>query len=265
MRPDIAVGYFTSSESAFGFKTTVEGRSELVSLAAGGALVEDEILALHAFYGVAMDATVSLTEVGSATPTNAALSVVGIGTEVTHYVQPANVYISLTQALTRLSRSPHWVWMAMDPVTKLLLTIDIGDRTLAMAQRVVHQVVEVLAPGCAPLFLTDGFREYMTALLTHYGQWVQPSRRQDKGPHPKLRWLPRPQLLYAQVVKTIRRRVDKKCSATRQGWSKGIGGGDAFMKLCSSSSGCKARPAKGEPAQVGSEPCDSPRNRAGEA
>jgi hypothetical protein len=94
----------------------------------------------------------------------------------------------------------------MDPESKLLLAIDVGDRTLAMAQRVVHQVAQVLAPDCAPLFLTDGFREYLTALLTHYGQWVQPSRRQDKGPHPKPRWMPRPQLLYAQVVKTVRRR-----------------------------------------------------------
>ena len=57
-----------------------------------------------------------------------------------------------------------------------------------------------------PLFLTDGFKEYATALLTHFGQWVQPSRRQDKGPHPKPRWTPLPQLLYAQVVKTVRRR-----------------------------------------------------------
>jgi hypothetical protein len=40
-----------------------------------------------------------------------------------------------------------------------------------MAQRVVHQVAQVLAPDCAPLFLTDGFKDYLTALLTHYGQW----------------------------------------------------------------------------------------------
>src|SRR6202008_4783077 len=92
--------------------------------------------------------------------------------------------VSEAEALTRLARSPHWVWVAMDPVTQLLLTIDVGDRTLAMAQRVVHQVVQVVAPGCVPLFLTDGFKEYATALLTHCGQWVQPSRRQDKGPHP---------------------------------------------------------------------------------
>jgi IS1 family transposase len=110
------------------------------------------------------------------------------------------------EAIQRLSRSPHWVWTAIDPVTKLLLAIDVGERTLAMAQGVVHQVVQRLAPACLPLFLTDGYKEYATALLTHFGQWVQPPRRQDKGPHPKPRWLPLPQLLYAQVVKTIRRR-----------------------------------------------------------
>jgi len=114
--------------------------------------------------------------------------------------------VSEAEAITRLSRSPHWVWVAMDPVSKLLLAIDVGNRTLAMAQRVVHQVVQVLAPACAPLFLTDGFKEYMTALLTHYGHWVQPERQRVQGPAPKPRWMPLPPLLYAQVIKTIRRR-----------------------------------------------------------
>jgi IS1 family transposase len=114
--------------------------------------------------------------------------------------------VSETEAIHRLSRSPRWLWGAIDPVTKLLLTIDVGDRTLAMAQRVVHQVVQVLASGCVPLFLTDGFKEYTTALLTHFGQWVHLPRSQVTGPAPKPRWLPVPQLLYAQVVKTVRRR-----------------------------------------------------------
>jgi hypothetical protein len=105
--------------------------------------------------------------------------------------------VSEAEAITRLSRSPHWVWTAMDPVTKLLLAIDVGERTLAMAQGVVHQVAQVLAPNCMPLFLTDGFREYITALLTHYGYWGQPARRQATGPAPKPRWMPLPQLLYA--------------------------------------------------------------------
>jgi len=88
----------------------------------------------------------------------------------------------------------------------LLLLIDVGERTLAMAQRVVHHVTQVLAPSCVPLFLTDGFKEYMTTLLTHYGQWRQSERRYAQGPAPKPRWMPWPELLYAQVIKTVRRR-----------------------------------------------------------
>jgi IS1 family transposase len=114
--------------------------------------------------------------------------------------------VSEAEAITRLSRTSHWVWAAIDPVTKLLLTLDVGERTLAMAQWVVHQVVQVLAPGCVPLFLTDGLKEYTTAVLTHYGHWVQPPRRQATGPAPKPRWMPLPTLCYAQVVKTVRRR-----------------------------------------------------------
>jgi IS1 family transposase len=114
--------------------------------------------------------------------------------------------VSEADAIARLERTSQWVWVAMDPESKLLLVIDVGHRTLAMAQRVVHQVAQMLVPDCAPLFLTDGFREYLTALLTHYGQWVQPPRRQAHGPTPKPRWLPLPHLLYAQVVKTVRHR-----------------------------------------------------------
>ena len=114
--------------------------------------------------------------------------------------------VSERQAIKRLSRSPHWVWVAMDPVYKLILAADVGDRTLAMAQRLVHQVTEVLAPHCAPRLLTDGFRASLTALVTHYGQWVHPERHQAKRRWPKPRWMPQPRLLYAQVVKSSRRR-----------------------------------------------------------
>jgi hypothetical protein len=94
----------------------------------------------------------------------------------------------------------------MDPRSKVLVVVDVGCRTLAMAQRVVHRVTEVLAPGCVPLFLTDGLKDYATALLTHFGQWRHPERRQERGPRPKPRWRPLPELRYAQVVKSYRRR-----------------------------------------------------------
>jgi IS1 family transposase/transposase-like protein len=110
------------------------------------------------------------------------------------------------EALNHLSRSHRWVWVALDPVTKLLLALEVGERTLALAQRLVHQVARVLAPACVPLFLTDGFKEYRTAVLTHYGHWVPRLRCWATGPRPKPRWLPLPQLQYAQVIKQIRRR-----------------------------------------------------------
>jgi IS1 family transposase len=114
--------------------------------------------------------------------------------------------VSEADAIKRLSRSPHWVWIAMDPVSKLLLLIDVGERTLAIAQGVLHQLVQLLAPDCVPLFLTDGYKDYFTAILTHYGDWVQPERKRAPGPAPKPRWMPLPALLYAQVIKTVRRR-----------------------------------------------------------
>src|SRR5260370_16022285 len=57
-----------------------------------------------------------------------------------------------------------------------------------------------------PVFVTDGFKEYTTALLTHDGKWVQPARQRAPGPATKPRWMPLPGLLYAQVIKTVRRR-----------------------------------------------------------
>ena len=109
-------------------------------------------------------------------------------------------------AIKRLERSRHWVWTAIDPESKLLLAIDVGERTLAMAQGVVPQVVQKLAPSCVPLLRTDGHKDSCLAVLGHCGQWVQPARRQPTGPLPQPRWMPRPQVLYAQVIKTIRRR-----------------------------------------------------------
>ena len=114
--------------------------------------------------------------------------------------------VSAAEAIQRLERSPRWVWGAIDPASNLLLAIDVGERTLAMALRLVHQVVQLVAPECPPRFLTDGFKEYATAFLTHFGRWVRSPRRQATGPAPKPRWMPRPELLYAQVVKSYRRR-----------------------------------------------------------
>jgi hypothetical protein len=94
--------------------------------------------------------------------------------------------LSDDEAIRRLERSPYWVWTAMDPKSKLLLVVAVGSRTLVMAQRVVHQVTQMLAPACVPLLLTDGFKEYRMAILAHFGYWRHP-----EGVRPKARGLSR--------------------------------------------------------------------------
>ena len=44
---------------------------------------------------------------------------------------------------------------AIDPISKLILALEVGDRSLEMAQRLVHGVASVLAPGVVPLSVTD--------------------------------------------------------------------------------------------------------------
>jgi IS1 family transposase len=114
--------------------------------------------------------------------------------------------ISAEQVIKRLERSRHWMWTAIDPESKSLLAIEVGPRTLEMAQRVVHRVAQRLASSCVPVWLSDGFKGYLPAILGHFGWWVHPARRHDKGPWPKLRWMPLPGLLYAQVIKQYRHR-----------------------------------------------------------
>ena len=53
------------------------------------------------------------------------------------------------EAIGYQERSPHWVWGAIDPITKLLLALDSGDRTLEMAQRLVQRVAEVSCVSAA--------------------------------------------------------------------------------------------------------------------
>ncbi len=98
-------------------------------------------------------------------------------------------------------RGKRWVWAGMDPVSKLMLGYVVGDRSLAYAQLLIHMIAALLAPGCVPLFLSDGWSAYGTALLTHFGHWVQMPRQHKRGASPKPRWQPLPQLQYAQVVK----------------------------------------------------------------
>jgi IS1 family transposase/transposase-like protein len=99
------------------------------------------------------------------------------------------------------SRAVRWVWAGIDPVSKLLLACVVGGRGVETAQLLIHLIAGLLAPGCIPLFMSDQWAPYATALLTHFGHWVPVPRRYPRGRRPKPRWQPLPGLQYAQVVK----------------------------------------------------------------
>lgn len=102
-------------------------------------------------------------------------------------------------------RLHSWLWSAIEPESKLLLAVEIGDRTLDVAQRLVHWVAQVLAPGVVPLFETDQLVSYEKAIVGHWGEWVELAKSADeqtgKVCPEKPRWMPQAQLQYAQVVK----------------------------------------------------------------
>jgi IS1 family transposase len=93
-----------------------------------------------------------------------------------------------------------WVWVAFAPVWRLVLAFVVGKRTQASANLLLERVVHV-TDAQVPFFTSDQLAEYRTALLHSYGQWYQPVRQGTRGPHPQQRRVPRPDLLYAQVVK----------------------------------------------------------------
>ena len=105
------------------------------------------------------------------------------------------------QAIEQLNRP--WLWTAIDPVSKFWLATELGPRTTALAQRLIHQVVKRLKVEQIPLFMTDGCAAYEAALLSHYGQWRAPEPESGQR---KARWWPLPQLQYVQVIKKRTRR-----------------------------------------------------------
>jgi hypothetical protein len=100
--------------------------------------------------------------------------------------------------------APHrcvFLWLAIDPLTKIVPVLHLGPRTQNMAHLLIHSLRHILAPGCLPLFTSDGLNVYFYALTAHFGQWREVGRRGRKV----LRWQVAAGLVYGQVKKSYRR------------------------------------------------------------
>jgi hypothetical protein len=71
-----------------------------------------------------------------------------------------------------------------------------------MAHKVIHSLRQILAPGCLPLFTSDGLHLYFYALTAHFGQW---RAERCRGRNVR-RWQVATNLIYGQVKKWHRRR-----------------------------------------------------------
>src|SRR5579864_2204854 len=88
-------------------------------------------------------------------------------------------HLQLDELRTRLRSCSQvlWLWLAIDPCTKILPVLELGPRTQHMAHMVLHSLRQILVPGCLPLFTSDGLNLYFYAITAHFGQWLQLSRR----------------------------------------------------------------------------------------
>ena len=113
-------------------------------------------------------------------------------------------HLQLDELRTRLrcTKQILWLWLAIDPLTKILLVLELGPRTQTMAHRLIHALHQRLAPGCIPLFTNDGLNLYFYALTAHFGYWLQVHQRGRAV----LRWQVAAGLIYGQVKKIYRRR-----------------------------------------------------------
>ena len=111
-------------------------------------------------------------------------------------------HLQLDELRTRLRSSKQvlWLWLAIDPLTKIIPVLHVGPRTQNMAHLLIHSLRQLLAPGCLPLFTSDGLNVYFYALTAHFGQWQEVDRRGRKA----RRWQVAAGLIYGQVKKSYR-------------------------------------------------------------
>ena len=59
-------------------------------------------------------------------------------------------------AKVRGMKEARWLWLAIDPVSKIIPSLHIGGRKSVDAYALVHDLEERLDDDCVPAFTTDG-------------------------------------------------------------------------------------------------------------
>ena len=107
-------------------------------------------------------------------------------------------HIQLDELVTKVKHNAQklWIWTAITARSKLIVAIHIGGRAIEDACSLFHQLQLALAPGCRPVFTTDGLNQYFHGMTAHFGHWEKPPRAR------KYHWFPDENLQYAQLYKS---------------------------------------------------------------
>jgi IS1 family transposase len=111
-------------------------------------------------------------------------------------------HVQLDELRTRLRGRAHplWLWVVVDPLTKIIPVLHLDGRTQAAAHALSHKLRQHLTPSCIPVFTSDGLNLYFYALTAHFGHWVAATGRRAR------QWQVTAGLIYGQVKKRYRRR-----------------------------------------------------------
>ncbi|MBK8139494.1 MAG: IS1 family transposase [Chloroflexi bacterium] len=92
---------------------------------------------------------------------------------------PGLMLVQMDELYTRIraTASAAWLWLAFDPVSKAIPSLQLGGRTKDDAIALVHDFKSRLLPECIPAVTTDGLRSYFYALTAHFGRWFRPPKR----------------------------------------------------------------------------------------
>jgi IS1 family transposase len=133
-------------------------------------------------------------------------------------------HLQLDEIRTRLRCRSQvlWLWLAIDPLTKLVPALLLGARSQNAAYTLVHSLKSVLAQGMVPIFTSDGLNFYYYAITSHFGHWTQKPGCKSHYYH----WEVDQQLLYGQVKKSYKRyrlaRVTQLMRCGRSRFSKAL-------------------------------------------
>jgi transposase-like protein/IS1 family transposase len=95
----------------------------------------------------------------------------------------------------------HWRHVAMARESRLMLEVVVGPRTQESATKLVEGAANRLAPGCWPLWSSDGWELYLFALTVVFAVLIHFIKGKGRGRPKDSQVVPDPRVRYGQVVK----------------------------------------------------------------